>query len=247
MNIRRKTFQDDYINFNGLNKVLKKEIYSKKAIKEFSHSYSRSNGIVGNLPHEWINNMPQQQRENSIKELYSRLGACINGIRHHLFNRTDEHRIQIEKILKQCKAINENTSIQMNRIGEGAYGVVYKINKYILKIFYWESPYDSRFHGVHSECNTKIYLKHNLSKKDKANFSKFHFGDINNGYYLEEYIPTCDSLSPKPKETPEKLQRILTKLNLQHSDCNRDNYTFNDKGQIILFDFGGIKRLHEGA
>ena len=46
----------------------------------------------------------------------------------------------------------------------------------------------------------------------------------------------------------QNLQKILEKLNLYHYDCNESNYKIyysNNKYKMVLFDYGGIRKLKQ--
>ena len=244
MKINNKQLQNSP-KFNGLNTVLKKEIFSKGTIKQLSSYYPNSHGIVGNLPPQWIKNIPLEKREDYIKNIYLELGICANEIRNNFVRSLDFYKDKIEKILKKYNAINDDTTVIMTRIGSGAYSIAYKINNLVLKIFYEESPSDSLSHGVYSESNTKIYLNHNLRQKDKLNFSHFYYSDINNGYYLEDYIEGSKDPDLIKNANPYTIQKILKKLNLNHSDLHNENYKIDNNGNIIVFDCGGIRKIVE--
>ena len=245
------------INFGGLNKQLSKEIYKKENIKIINNVFSKSNGIVGNLPPQWINNIPPKERKINIKSLYLDLGnLIIKTSRYRTRNFGKEYSHEIEFILKKYKAIKQDSKINIEYIDQGAYSYGFKIeNKnenynLFLKLFREESPYDTIGHGQYSECNTKMFLKKHLNKNDKLNFSKFYYGDINNGYYIEEFLSSKNSLLQFPSQIKndkiQNLQKILEKLNLYHYDCNESNYKIyypNNKYKMVLFDCGGIRKL----
>lgn len=59
------------INFLGLNRNLGKMCFTtSSAIKTKSDFFTKSNGIVGNIPSEWVKNISKENRGEIIKLLY---------------------------------------------------------------------------------------------------------------------------------------------------------------------------------
>jgi len=69
--------------FEGLTKKLSCQIFEKpEEIKKMVDKYTETDGVVGNLPHEWIQKIPEKNRGEVIKQLYKDLKATVINSRN---------------------------------------------------------------------------------------------------------------------------------------------------------------------
>lgn len=117
-------------------------------------------------------------------------------------------------------------------------------------------------HGILKESNNKIYMKSKFKKKDKTYFSNFHYADIKNGYYIEDFLVSKGDVAENAKNVYErdkeyynldghcliisKIQYVLNKYGLRHEDLSVSNvkiYNAKNGYKPVCFDVGGLNKL----
>lgn len=247
-------------SYQGLNRHLSKQVFEPKNVEKLDKLFPKSNGIVGNIPQEWLKNIPVEMRGEIIPQLYQALGDFMRNIFPKLPGGTLKG-IFLTRVLRKYNIINKETSIKVKKIGSGFMANGYKLKSsdgstLFLKRFRgktWlnRSLIDSGKHGKVREANLKTFLSHNLKKNsEKHQFTKFHYGDIHNGYYIEEYLSEPNILRPwllDKDGAKNEIQLTLAKYKLYHCDLHNDNAKFyfdkNNKLQATCFDLGGIISL----
>lgn len=251
------------VSYQGLNRQLSKELFSKETIVKMDKLYPKSNGIVGNIPATWVQNMPIEERGELIPKLYEKLGHFISKVLPKLPGNTLQSKI-LTSILRKHKAINSSSSVSLKKVGKGKMGKGYKLeNKsdgstLFLKRFKKKSQRNKIFlesghHGAEYENNVKTYLAHELkTKEDKSVFTNFHFGDVRNGYYVEEYLSRRDKIVPDQliygaeRDAEGKIYKTLYKHGLYPKDLHDENiylyFDKNDELSIKCFDLGGVQK-----
>lgn len=150
------------VSFNGLNRCLSKRLLeTSDSFEKLSNCCKKSNGIIGNLPAEWIFNIPKEDRAKAIKQFYSDFGKVIvkfakqsqdqcgkvsspskgDLVQYYsekMKNLSDEATL----IFKKAKIIGEDHSIKIESFSNntGSFGEVFKLSgpfkdSYALKNF----------------------------------------------------------------------------------------------------------------
>ena len=249
------------ISYQGLNRQISKEVITKTTADAFCKLYPKSNGIVGNIPHEWVKNIPPQDREKNIKYFYDKMGTFIYWGLPIFSDSTISSHI-LTKIFRKTGIIDKNNQIKITSFMEGALSDGYIISdknsgkQFFLKRF--KKTFDNYglrktgLHGASPEINVKAYFKKHLKTRNEKNlFSQFYYGDIKNNYYIEEFINGtniyCNLFAPMKENAKRKITDTLAKHNLIHTDLHNFNlhYYVRDKDNLIMakcFDLGGIDK-----
>jgi hypothetical protein len=249
------------ISHKGLNRQLCKRIATKENIERLNDLYPKSHSIVGNLPPQWINNIPTDERSQKIPQLYSQMGKFISN---WFFLGNKVSSVILTHILRANGAIEKDANIAISKVGEGCFAKGYKLlntkdgSELFLKRFSSIKKRDLDLiqyrHGAEYELNSKSYIKHKLKKNsEKSHFSRFYFGDMRNKYYVEEYLTDEQSLDPKsiaPSQITTaraQLRKAFYMHNLAHCDMHNHNMKFyqdkNDEVTAKLFDLGGMHKI----
>lgn len=248
------------ISYQGLNRTLSKRVFRNKTILELDKLNPKSNGIVGNIPPQWVQNMPVEERAELIPKLYEKLGKFVSKVLPKLPGNKIQS-ILLTNILREHKAIDSSSSVNIKKIGKGLLSKGYRIknksdgSSLFLKRFIetHKNKYlrTTGIHGPASENNVKTFLKHDIkTNKEKSLFTNFYYGDMRNGYYVEEYLSHRDFVNPdvilpcNVRELESSIYETLYKHGLYHSDLHEKNakYYFdkNDNLAIKCFDVGGV-------
>ncbi len=200
-------------SFCGMTKAFKRKVYidGKKDILELIHKRKPSqNTLVGQLPQGIFdtlkNNVSKKELTPSIKEIMNTFGEIACLLRHR--NDTVNANKKLQDIALKFKLAADAKDINLEYIGRGDYGKVYKINglqdhrtndDLILKVHHKvdKGPDWHRYksHGCFAEINTAEYWS-NLWKQDTQR-GKFYFADIDNGFMVDNFI---DQTTPKYKK-----------------------------------------------
>jgi len=203
-----KFVKNSNIGFEGLTSNLGKRAYSdEESIITEIENYPYANGIVGSLPSEWIEKIPQKERKDKIKTLYAELGQIFSDLK--LQGRFKENNIEkasneINKVLHDSGILFENQRVNLEKIGVGKFGTVYllkenfdkdkKYSKYVIKLFHTVQA-DNNFHGTYVESNRAMYWLKNAGKQTQR--ARFYFADLKNGFMVSQYV---DEFIEKPKK-----------------------------------------------
>lgn len=226
------------VNFTGLTRTLSKKAYdSALAIKQEGIKHAKSNGIVGNLPDEWVQKIPKADRKVKIQAFYNSLKEIINQFR---YNSKEEKAAQsITNALRKAGIVEGDKNISLKFLDSGERGAAYRIkgisdNKYILKIFDtndFTEKFDenlSRGHGNFIEPNRAVFWHKNAGKNQMA---PYYFGDINSGYMVNQFIRRRGP-EYNGKNVPDR------QLGLMNHDCARESDGLNKiRGRVI--EYGG--------
>lgn len=247
------------VSYQGLNRTLSKRVLSNKTVLELDRLNPKSNGIVGNIPPQWVQGMPVEERGELIPQLYTKLGNFISKVLPKLPGTKIQSAI-LTNILRKHKAIDSSSSVTIEKIGKGALSKGYRIKnesdgtalflKRFVETHKNKSLRETGTHGAVPENNLKTFLKHDLkTKKEKSLFTNFHYGDIKNGYYVEEYLSHRDFVNPDSilptniRELDSSIYGTLYKHGLCHADLHERNvkYYFDKNEDIAIkcFDLGG--------
>jgi len=229
----------DCVSFRGLNRTLSKKAYETASmVKQEGAKHAKSKGIIGNLPHEWIQKIPKEEREVKIKELYNSFKEIIKKLRITLTQ--EQISKELNDALHKAGVINKNETLDMHYINDGERGIAFLLHgvskdNYLMKIFHSDNFTEiaktvdvnlGHVHGNFIEPNRAAYWQKNAGKSQKV---KFNFGDIDSAYMVEKYIGP---------DTPEYKGRIVKEkyLGLYNSDTYFENEI---KGYQI--EYGGLE------
>lgn len=257
-----KNFSD--MSFQGLNRTLskkaystiqildknglKKEISAAEVIKQEAARFPKSMGIVGNLPKEWIDRIPQKNRAVKIKNLYNEIKLAVNDYRFK-FDSSDTSNpnvlkdlfvdvgIKLNVALKNAGIVKKNKVIDFEKIDHGCRGVGFRIqnfsaNDYMMKIFYSNDFIDEKLcnghglsdgHGNYTELNRASFVP-----SSKSQWIGLKFGDIGSGYLVEKMI--SDKMPKNKRYVPEKL------YGLENRDPSELNGYYYDYGGLYVVD-----------
>lgn len=235
--------QNDYQyhkGFKGLNKSLSKVLFEKaRSISDLSAIYSKSNGVVGKIPHEWINQISKDKKEDTIKKIYKCFRKSINQYRQ--FHNIEECSNKLNQCLHNAKIIKSNENLILQRIDNGSYGTVYHLkgvfnDNYVIKVFRYNNDYfvssEKCVHGNNIELNRAAFWQKNVGKKTQM--VKFYFGDVDAGYMINKYIgnqtPICKSY----------VDPAIYGLK-SHDICQNEFMTGSNKIRGYIIDYGGIE------
>ena len=234
------SFNKYLVNFTGLNRTISKTAYkSAKSIKSELDNCPRSNGVVGNLPSEWINKIPKSSRESIIKELYDNFKIIINEFR--VKANAKETAQNLSKALKKAGILNSNENVTMEKLGNGNFGKGYHLKgvsdgNLMIKVFDSNSfqSFGEDVNGNYPEINRAACWQKNAGKNTQM--VRFHFGDINAGYMVNKYVN---------EETPIAKRYVAPEVYGLSSTDVAEVGQLNGKNMINGFqiDYGGLKVL----
>lgn len=199
-------FKKNSLTFNGLNRELSKIplklISSIVAVMDY---FPKSNGIVGNLPADWIEKLPKSNRAESVKKIYSTFKETINTFREN--NDIKEAEKKLNQLFYDTGLIDKNKQLKLKYIDQGGYGICYHLkgifdDQYVMKFFInndithpnvYQNVLYNNMHGNCIEPNKACYWQKYAGKKNQ--FARFYFADIDAGYMINKYIgrntPIC--------------------------------------------------------
>lgn len=232
----RLSFKSIY--FTGLSDAMGRQLFpTGKEILDLLNKFPKSEGVVGNLPADWIDHIPVNERKQRIKDVYSAFGQAVNYLRKNLYTISKEaYEKEASQLIKnslvQAGIMPAEQSLELKRLGAGKYGTGYSINvadkKYLLKVFHEHAKPANEYHGELIETNRAKFVDQNTGKNQ---FSKFYFADLNNGYDLFQFV---DDSIPQPETIVS-----LDGMGMNYGDNSKDKIGLN----IIngyLCDYGGI-------
>lgn len=195
------------VNFEGLTKALGSQAYlSVLDIKSKIENNPKSQGMVGNLPDEWVKSIPREKRKENIKDFYNQLSELVNGLRTEGQNNKNVKLAseKITEVMHENSMLPKETSIVLKKLGTGAFGTAYKLeehspdskphSKFVLKIFHNDGSWKNA-HGALPEINRGTFWAKRAGKN--TNRARFYFADAKSGYIVSQYI---DQKTPEPKK-----------------------------------------------
>lgn len=224
------SFNKYLINFKGLTRVLSKKAYNTPhEIKAQMLKYPSSGGVVGNLPAEWIEKIPKEERSIKIKKLCFDFKTAIKDFRK--VHSRKELAARLHDALHQAGLINEGDDLTLYFLDEGTFGSGYLLknvlnDKYMIKIFHKED-FLNKANGNYTELNRAAYWKKNAGKNNQRVQS--YFGDMDAGYMINKFIS---------RDTPEFKKEAVKEEIYGLIDCENnmmDNYI---KGYQV--DYGNL-------
>ncbi len=190
-------------NFKGLSKDLGKKLYEDATtISQASYKHPKSQGVAGNLPPSWIQNIPKSERKEKINKLYSDMSRIPDILRKGEFSDRAAKKAskKLTKALIEASIIDKKTKLELKKLGRGSAGYGYLIEgmptgeKFVIKIYHSFDP-NNRQTGPNIEINRAIYWKKNAGSNNQR--VKFYFGDIDSGYMVTKFV---DENTKPPKK-----------------------------------------------
>lgn len=209
--------------------------------------YKKSNGIVGNLPHEWVEKISHGERAEKIKNFYT-------DFEHAVITMKEEKNIvnfaeNLKNAFLNAGLVAEDEKLEIKLLsGEshddplgGVWGNGYQIrgvfdNKYMIKVFHSSERYDWEEHiqGNYIELNKALYWQKYAGKNTQM--VRFYFGDIK-GFTLNKFI---DLNTPKPKRYIAPEIYGLKAFDVDNQNVANGHNKIND----YQIDYGGFAVLH---
>lgn len=253
------------IAYKGLTKKLSKLLYTYNEINRMVSSNKNSQGLVGHIPYQWVKQIPFDARRENITKFHKNMGFFVNKVLPFTQD-SCLSSLMLTHIMRRSKIIPKNSSVKIKFVDEGSFAKGYLLtnnttgDEFFLKRFkQLGDSLNIGFHGVLVESNNKMFIKSKFKKKDKAYFSNFHYADIKNNYYVEDYLSDKDDIAKNIKDRDKrarlykqvskehglilKLKQILNKYGLAHNDLKTYNIKIynSEKGyKPICFDSGGF-------
>lgn len=227
------SFNKYLVNFTGLNRNLGKLAFNyTKDIKKESEFFSKSQGIVGNLPSEWIEKIPKAERALKIKEFYQSMKTGITLLK----NKQPEEALETLNCgFKKAGIIPEEQQFHLCKLDSGYFGTAYQMkgvsnDSLVLKV-YNSFPNDSEIHGQYAEVNRAAYWQKAEGKETQI--VRFYFGDVDTGYMTTKFI---DEDAPAPKKV------VLPAVHGLHSDdvTTEDGINGHNLKNGHQIDWGGL-------
>jgi hypothetical protein len=230
-----RTLNADTVNFTGLNRNLSKMAYeSLESIKAEVAIFPKSNGIVGNLPDEWIQKIPKENRANTIKEFYRDLKAIISDRRSNMLTADKPAAQKLNEAFIKAGIIKNDQNVEFSDLGYGLHGRAFRLkglsdDKYIIKVFKSDDALNN-YHGKYIEPNRAAFWKKYAGKNTQM--TPFYFADAEAGYMVNKYI---DKQTPKFKKNISPEFYGLKSVDI----CDTENGLNKINGFQI--DYGGIE------
>lgn len=247
--------KNDQVSFQGLTRYFSNGCHAPEDLIQATIKYSKSNGVIGSLPFEWIQKIPKEERKDKIKLLYLGFQEAFENLSN--FHRTNTLEPILNEAFKKARIIKNEQNIHLDLLSDkGTFGYVYdltvptsenEVKHYVIKKY--KSNYPKGWaessglsHGNYVEQNRALFLQNDFysiprkisrhkktSRKDwhRGDFTKIFFSDLNAGYAVFEHA----KFLPKPARN-----HSLNILGLKSTDYNCDNLV---NGYYV--DYGGIK------
>jgi len=261
-------FKPNKVPVSGLNRYFSRhflsdadEIYhsgdifslSERLVDEKLLKHSKSRGFVGNVPAEWLKDIPREQRKSHVQKIQDLFAQFAEG---HYSANDYLTKYEVYKTFKSSLKEALKLPIELSVEKGGSSGKVFKLevnNKlYALKVF--QNDIDRErlsCHGQMMEISRAPFVK----KKGNKAFSEFYFGKVNNqsgkdGFALFKFEDSTHKL-PVNKEAI-RLLRLLRCLVYSHdfsliSGQNLINLKFIDYGYLLLMPEEINKKLKQIA
>jgi hypothetical protein len=223
----------------------------------------KAQGVVGDLPPEWLIRIKQEDRDKSRKNIFLAFkqsmqkirDAChgeirpLRGINYALRSRSamdgPEPEVpdgNLTRELRLAGVTDEIEPLKFTFVNEGCFGTVHRFvvnNKpYALKLFKQkvnDMAGSIDYHGSPVEQSRAVYIQANVPDNP---FTRFYFGDLDSAYMVTEFVGDGSGLVVKKFQAPD-----LQPWGLEHGDLRKsDNIR---QGKIV--DYGGISVVPKKA
>lgn len=219
------------ITFQGLTRDLSRTILSQEQILASVKKHPKANGYVGSLPAEWIKQIPKEQRSSVIPQIYKSFSNAVKSLDLSLAKRKKATQ-QFKQTLCEYNIITPQTKVKFSNCGGGYFANVFKLQIgeqcFATKVFSENNLKNVKFFGNLFEQNNALYLNANK----KSDWTKFYFGNLNDGYMVTQFIKSSDDF-PKYK------------INLENKGLEYIDYSLHNFVRNHNVDYGGIKPLDD--
>lgn len=212
MLLTSQNYQPSQPQFTGLSKRLGHHIFidGKKDICKVLEEKQPANTYVGSLPPVIFDALKPENREAAIKDIYKTFDEVSDEIREfkpsisapkdEYTNRRPQSSVdKLKNIFVKHGVLKEDAPFDIVYLGAGEYKKAFKLEgikdkktgeELGLKVFHLvdKTPewHKYKTHGNYAEINTSIYWKKQHGMDTQR--SKFYWGDINHGYFVDKYI-----------------------------------------------------------
>lgn len=233
--INQKKENASEVKFKGLNTVLKKRVFFDIKIRgnylSGIDAYQKSRGIVGNIVHDWIKDIPFDMRKESIRKIYEAFNRASLICREEGDSRKAAQ--ELSQVFKELGLINNREDFKLSLLGKGcsAYGNAFKFRiketDYVFKNYHDIEHYDKEDgHGSFFEKNRIFFVNQCTNKKNQ--FAPYYFGNMDLGYTVSKYVSDTDRA---------RRRYPLCLLGLHDFDSHLGNQ--NREG--VIWDYGGLR------
>lgn len=221
-------------NFTGLTSYFQKTIFSPGDVKKLTTEIFK-NSFVGNLPSEWIEKIPKQQRAQTIKEVFHGFRKFVQLINEEPATALSH----LEKTLKTAGILPVDKGIKLKFEGAGAYGKVYRLEglenkktseQYVIKI-YNQKGNNAKNNGILPELNRGGFYWPKAAGRNTQMVKTF-FGDLESGFAVNKFID--DSVKCPKKIIPSKLVGLESYDDLPKQDLSNGLYSLNVINRYVV-------------
>ncbi|MGD9581185.1 MAG: hypothetical protein AB7V50_07415, partial [Vampirovibrionia bacterium] len=179
----------------------------------------KNNAVVGSLPQEWVNTIPEISKKQEIKDILDGFAAVSKTLMldadtaiKYYYDFKDDHdslkpliqdnidnaSVQLTELLKKHNIIKDNDKVQLEYLGIGLHGCGYKFivndKKYVIKSYHNYSKEEmlrNDYHGPLIESNRAAYIHKHFKNN---NYARFYFSDLKANYMILQFIDAKTSL-----------------------------------------------------
>ncbi|OGI04816.1 MAG: hypothetical protein A2Y25_04315 [Candidatus Melainabacteria bacterium GWF2_37_15] len=254
------------LSFTGLSRNLGKRAYfDRKEMEEWegkiTDKVEKRNtpyAIVGSIPHEWVQKIPEANREVVIKELYTNLGEIFSDLREN--KNVELASTKLNSALHKANILSEKENVSLHSFGSGRYGTAFILDenfkllnpkniaklynlffkrqggKYVFKLFH-DVNTTNDYHGTYIEANKGMYWRKTIEEPARGQYVEgktLNKTDSCKFYFADlknGYMVENPAFMPPPKRP------VLTELFGLIRRDEEKNPTINGYN----YDYGGIE------
>lgn len=228
--------KSNMLAYPNLTHLLSNEPVSAQRLNAILAGFPLTDRNIGGLPEGWLNNVPQQQKAEASKKIYSTLADFAQK---NTITKIEEGKLS--KDLSDILGFKAECSF----VDDGQFGKAYKVNidgkDYCLKTFKQEKKHvNSAAHGSQIEVQSALYA--NSHSRD-GQFTKFFFGKVASasdydGFMVTEFLTQNKNKTIEYKKENPIVSSETVKVDFVTSgDVLAGHNTQNGK----VFDFGAFK------
>lgn len=206
-----------------ITQYLMKNYLSVGQLTELFYRYPATSRKVGEMPAGWLDNIPNENHENAIDEIYSAIIEFQTEREIELFT------TKMTKILGK--------KVEVEELSSGTFGTGYKISTegsrdMCLKVFNKKdssTEKEDSLHGRHIEVQTALFTNQHSNDFVKMYFGKVAPLGMDDGFMVTEFL--SEDITPTENPNIDDDYIVTTR------DFNQDHNFINGK----IIDFGSIK------
>ncbi len=201
-----REFSEETLKYKGgkdLTKFLSKNYLNASNLEKFFSIFPLTDRKVGQIPREWLKNVPEEQKEEAVFRVYQAIADF-----QKIFLKDDENIEEFSKKISQAL----NREIKIEKLDSGQFGTGYKISSdglgaLCLKIFKNRSL--KNVHGQYDEVQTGLFVNKHSNAFVKEFFGKIATGAQTDGFLVTQFLD--DSVKPKKTSRFSKGYKIIPK------------------------------------